>query len=191
MANINMKLEERDDNIMNDFMKYAVTEAGRVTTEIRKTYFQGMDFKTIRNKLEKFGVDRHTAIELESTEIAVVTPVGVMMQIRPTDRDQLGMWGGVLEEGETPVAGAVRELREETGIEVSESQLEFVEVNEHFHEYANGDKAYFKTYRFILRLNYVPKITTDEESVGVFMVVHTILSHQHDFIKKVLGEIEN
>lgn len=182
---------EGKDNMMNEIMKKEIREAGRVTAEMRKTYFQGMGFKTIRNKLEEIGLDRHTAIELESTEIALVTPFGVMMQIRPTDRDQLGMWGGVLEDGETPVEGAVRELREETGIEVDASQLEFVEVNEHFHEYASGDKAFFKSYRFILRLNYVPKITTDEESVGVFMVVHTILSHQHDFVKKVLGEIDN
>ena len=176
---------------MKEIMKKAILEAGRVTTQIRETYFQGMDFKAIRNTLEDLGIDRHTAIELESVEIALVTPFGVMMQIRPSDHDQLGMWGGVLEEGECPAAGAVRELREETGIVIDKSQLKFVELNEHFHEYANGDKAYFKSHRYILRLDYIPKITTDEESVGVIMVVHTILSHQHDFIKKVLGEIDN
>lgn len=128
-------------------------------------------------------------IELESTEIALLTPFGVLMQIRPTDKDQLGTWGGVILDGETPEDGAVRELFEETGVEISKEQLEFVETNEHYHQYGNGDKAFFKSYRYIVRFDIVPKITTDEESVGAVMVVHTILSHQQDFIKRVLGEI--
>ncbi|MBR3614752.1 MAG: NUDIX domain-containing protein [Clostridia bacterium] len=130
-------------------------------------------------------------LELRSTEIAVLTPFGVIMQIRAYDHDQLGLWGGVLEEDEEPAAGAVRELKEETGLEITEEQLQFVEINEHFHEYANGDKAYFHSYRYILELDYVPKIVTDEESVGAIMVVHTILSHQQEFVKRVLGEIDN
>lgn len=65
------------------------------------------------------------SIELRSTEIALVTPFGVMMQIRPSDHNQLGMWGGVLNDGEEPI-------------------------------------------------------------VGAFMVVHMILDHQQDFIKRIL-----
>lgn len=128
-------------------------------------------------------------LELHSTEIAIKTPFGILMQIRPIDNDQLGMWGGVLNEGEEPAAGAVRELKEETGIDVTEDSLKFVEINDHYHKYAKtGDKVYYKTWRYVLELDYVPKITTDEESVGVFMVPHTILSHQQKFIKKMLGE---
>lgn len=169
-------------------MKKEIFAAGRITSEIKNNYFSGVGFGTIRNRLEEMGLDRHMPIELESTEIAVVTPFGIMMQIRPTDYNQLGMWGGVLNDGEQPEEGAIRELREETGIKVDKDQLEFVEVNEHFHEYANGDKAFFKCYRFVLRLDHVPQIATDEESVGAYMVVHTILEHQREFIKSLLGE---
>lgn len=96
--------------------------------------------------------------------------------------------GGALHDGEEAADGAVRELYEETGIKVDKSQLKFMEENDHFHEYGNGDKVFFHCFRYILNLDYVPQITTDEESVGAFMVVHTILDHQQDFIKRVLGE---
>ena len=169
-------------------IKKQIIEAGRVSTELKKKYFSGVGFGTIRNRLEEMGLDRHMPIELRSTEIAIMTPFGVMMQIRPTDHNQLGLWGGVLNDDEEPVDGAIRELCEETGIQVEASQLQFVEENEHFHKYANGDMAFFKSYRFVLKLEEVPQITTDEESVGAFMVVHTILEHQVEFIKRVLGE---
>lgn len=175
---------------MNKNLYNEILEAGRVTTKIKKEHFAGMDVKTIRNTLEELGLDRHMPIELMSTEIALLTPFGVLMQVRPTDHDQLGMWGGVLNDGENPVSGAVRELREETGIIVDESQLEFKELNEHFHEYANGDKAYFKSFRYVVRFDYVPKVVTDEESVGAVMVAHIILDHQQEFIGRILREEE-
>ena len=43
------------------------------------------------------------AIELESTEIAIlVKGVGLLMQVRLSDHNQLGLWGGVLDDGELP-----------------------------------------------------------------------------------------
>lgn len=169
-------------------VKNEILEAGMVTSQIQNKYFDRVGFKAIRDYLESIGMDRHTAIELQSTEICIMTPFGIMMQIRPTDNNQLGMWGGVLNSGEAPEDGAVRELKEETGIEIDKSQLEFVEVDDHTHEYANGDKVFFHCFRYVLRLDHVPQITTDEESVGAYMVVHTILGHQQEFIKRMLGE---
>lgn len=189
VSNTLLKGEDIMEKHVN-IVKEEILNKGRVTAEIKKKYFADSGFGALRNWLEENGLDRHFPLELESTEIAIKTPFGILMQIRPSDKDQLGVWGGVLEKDETPAQGAVRELREETGLIVNEEQLEFIEVNEHFHEYANHDKAYFKSYRYVLNLDYVPEITTDEESVGVFMVTHTILSHQQKFIKKVLGEEE-
>ena len=169
-------------------LREEILKEGKLTLELKKKYFPGDDFKKIRDQLEELGLDRHMTLVLNSVEIALVTPLGIIMQIRPKDRDQLGLWGGVLLDDESPEDGAVRELYEETGIQISKEQLEFVEVNEHFHEYASGDKGIFISHRYIVRFDNVPEITTDEESVGAFMVVHTILSHQQDFVKRVLGE---
>lgn len=176
---------------MKKEVRERILNSNRVTYEVKKEVFPGMTVKAIRNTLEEMGLDRHMPIELHSTEIALVTPFGILMQIRPSDKDQLGLWGGVIEENETPEDGAIRELLEETGILISKKKLEFVEVNEHYHKYANGDQAYFKSYRYIVRFDNVPQIVTDEESVGAVMVVHTILSHQQEFVKRVLGELKN
>lgn len=176
------------DNLQEKILREKIEAAGYVTAAIKEKFFYGVGFEEIRNRLEEMGFNRHLPIELCSTEIAIITPFGVMMQIRPTDHNQLGMWGGVLNDGEEPIKGAIRELEEETGIQVDECQLEFVEVNEHDHTYANGDQARFKSWRYVVKFNFVPEITTDEESVGAYMVVHTILNHQQGFIKRLLGE---
>lgn len=173
----------------NKNIKKEILEVGRVTADIKKNYFESETIRTIRNRLEEMGLDRHMPLELNSTEIALITPLGILMQIRPSDRDQLGLWGGTIEDGETPEEGAIRELFEETGIKITADRLEFVEVDEHFHKYQNGDKAVFKAYRYIVRFEHVPPIITDEESVGAFMVTHTILSQQQEFVKRVLGEL--
>lgn len=169
-------------------MKQAIIEAGKITAEIRQQYFLGKSFGEIRNWLEANGLDRHMEIELISTEVAIQTPFGILMQVRASDNGQLGLWGGVVNDGETPTQAAVREVFEETGIKIGETDLEFVDIDTHTHQYANGDKAYFTAYRYVVHFDYVPEIQTDEESVGAFMVVHTILSHQQDFVKKLLKE---
>lgn len=171
-------------------IKNEILKAGKVTSEIKKKYFFENSFELIRDKLDKLGIDRHMPIELESTEIAILTPNGILMQIRPLDKNQLGLWGGALNDGEEPKDGAVRELFEETRIKINKEQLEFLEIHEHFHEYSNKDKAYFKSYRYLVRFNTVPKIITDSESVGTCIVSHTILNHQQDLIKRLLGEKE-
>lgn len=172
----------------NNFEK--VLEKIRKEGIVRSGDFPDLKFGQVRDLLEANGIDRHTTLELESVEIALLTPFGVLMQIRPLDKDQLGLWGGVMEKGETPKEAAVRELYEETRIEISLSQLEEAGIDEHFHEYSNGDKAQFKAYRFIVRFDYVPKVTTDEESVGAVMVAHTILKHQQDFVAQCLKMLE-
>ena len=175
---------------MNKAIYNEILQVGCVSTAIKEKYFSGVGFIGIRDKMEEIGLDRHTPIEFEATEIAVLTPLGILMQIRPSDNDQLGVWGGILDDGEEPAEGAIRELFEETGICITKDDLEFVEIDEHFHKYANGDKVYFTSYRYIVRFDYVPTVITDEESTGTVMVAHTILYHQQEFIKRVLDGVK-
>lgn len=166
-----------------------IKKLGKITLKMKEDYFKNMKLIEIRNWLEENGFDRHMPIEILSTEIAIMTPKGVLMQIRPNDHNQLGLWGGIIEEGEQPIECAIREIYEETQISISADKLLFVEENDHFHQYANGDKTLCHTYRFKVLLDYVPEIIIDEESKGTVLVEHTIAKHQQEFIKKILGEI--
>lgn len=170
-----------------DNVVQAIRKAGVVTTAIRERYFHGKSVSYMRSWLEQNGLDKHMPIELKSTEICIITPLGILMQIRPEDNNQMGMWGGVLNDDESPKEGAVRKLKEELNLEVSIEELEFVEENNHKHEYGNGDKAVFHAYRFKLEMDDVPKFKTSSQFV-VQLCTHNVLSHQHEFMKRMLGE---
>lgn len=69
-----------------------------------------------------------------------------------------GLWGGAVEEGETPRIASMRELYEELRIIVNESDLEFLmkaEINENNH------------YIFTMPFQYDPKIHQDHEGLGI------------------------
>ena len=173
-------------------MKSLNIEKGYLSEQERKDIFPHKDVKAIRDELETMGVDRHLPIEFTSTEVCVKTPKGILMQVRATDKGALGMWGGVVEDGEKTIDGAIRELQEETGILTTSEKMQFMEVNRHEHTYANGDKALFTTYRYLLVLAEIPQgFALDEESVDVTYVrkkedCEKILSHQKEFIERMI-----
>lgn len=169
----------------------ALEKDGMLTKQIRSQYFNGCDFTVVRKRLGEMGFDPHTCLELESTEIALVTPKGILMQKRNYDQKglyTLGLWGGVLNCDETPEEGATRELKEETGLDITVTKENFVEIDTHHHEYANGDKVLFHTHRYKVVIDYVPEIQLDEESAGMQFVRALVLDHQRGFVKNVLME---
>lgn len=178
-----------DVNVIN-----RIEEEEMVSEEIRRKFFFGKTVFEIRDWLEENELDRHMPIETASTEIAVLTPEGVLMQIRAADANALGMWGGVVSDNETPEEGAIRELQEETGISLKPGELEYVEFNRHTHCYSSGDKALFNCYRYVLQLNEVPEIETDDESNGFAFVkkvadLESVLDHQQEFVERMLSRL--
>ena len=166
----------------------AIRDAGVVTTALKKKYFSGKGIGAIRTWLEENGLDRHMPIELQSVDIAIVTPIGLMMQIRHSDNDQLGLFGGTIPDGETPEKCAINKIKEQTGLDISTKDLQFVEENDHTHTYANGDQGIFHSYRFKVVFDYVPNVENGTTAPNVYFVVHTVMSHQQEFVKKILGE---
>lgn len=176
---------------MNRQLKEILEKEGIVTKQLQNQYFKGLGFGRIRQYLAEIGLDPHTCIELDSTEIALVTPRGILMQIRNYDEkgiETLGLWGGALKSGESPEEGATREIKEETGLDLTITLEHFVEIDTHYHEYANGDKALFHAYRYVVTLDYVPEIHTDDESRGAQLVRGFVIDHQREFVKKVLSQ---
>jgi len=164
---------------------------GYISNQVRNNQFKTLSILEIRDWLEENGFDRHLAIECVATEIALITPDGLLMQVRTADNGQFGLWGGCLEPGETPIQGAIRELFEETHLKVSPESLEFVERNQHDHTYSNGNMGIFDVYRYILKLDFVPKITLDEESSGVHFLrsvdeMDNVILEQREFVSKFI-----
>lgn len=169
-------------------LKNMLLENPSLSAKMRKEYFPKKSVKAIRDWLEQNGLDRHLPLEFDSTEVAIITPKGIAMQVRASDNNSLGLWGGVLQDGEEPIYGAVRELKEETGLEIAPENLQFVGIDTHTHTYANGDMAKFHAYRYIVTLSYVPEIKTDVESTG-YILLTPILKHQKDFVQSILDKM--
>jgi len=87
---------------------------------------------------EKVG---HDQIFLNVAGIVVFDEHGrVLLQNRSKDEAQWGFPGGVMELGESAAEAAIREVREEIGLEVKIESLLGV-YTKYFHQYPNGDKA--------------------------------------------------
>lgn len=146
-----------------------------VTFDIREKYFKEKDFQEIRNWLEIHGIDRHITLELKSAGVIILISSPnkenkVLVQVRSSEKARLGIFGGSIENNETPIETAIRELKEETGIEVRKEQLNFLEINEHDLEYKNGDKAHYVATLYVLKLNEYPEIKLDSESNGILTI---------------------
>lgn len=176
---------------------------GIVTKLIRQKWFDGWEFKRIRDWLEKNGLNRHMCLELDSTEIVLKDPDHIILQERKTEttpdgRKMCGFFGGVTQKGETPLECASRELKEETGRNFAiTDEVNLVETNSHCHEYdppkgsTEGDKVLYHTHRYVVEtfINLAELVMDENEAtkpVKVYEVNETVLSHQREFARLVL-----
>lgn len=162
-------------------MKNAILDAGRVTIKIRETYFHGMDFKAIRNILERIGINPHTPIEIENVAVLAITPCGVL--VLANKQEKIKLIEAEVSSSECPAIVAVREFRKRTGINIQKNDIRFKGSYEQSVEDENGDKFFIKTHLYSVKFNQIPQIPT-EKLHEVVMVDFAILSCQNDVIKK-------
>ena len=168
----------------NFFLKMQLEMSERLETSTRKKYFKNLDIEEIRQELADMGLNSSMLIELQSTEIAIITPKGILMQIRDEDTTKLGLWGGIIRDDEDSLHCAQRKIFEETGgLMVKLEDLKFVDTNRYQYTYPNGDICYYLADRYYIQLDYVPDI------LGSVLVNYSFFSHQQDFIEDLLKKI--
>lgn len=91
----------------------------------------------IKRVREKIG---HDALILNYAGCIIVDEQNRLLLQRRTDCGQWGFLGGLVEFGESVAEAAVREVKEESGLDVEITSL-FGVYSKYYTEYANGDKA--------------------------------------------------
>lgn len=164
------------NNLEEKELANKIREMNCVTYDIRDEYFKDMNYKDIRDWLEKHGINRHITIDLISAGVIFIVKSKsknnkVLLQIRATEENpRIGVFGGGVEKNEKPEDTIVRELKEEMNLEIKKDELKFIEVVEHDLKYKNGDKAHYKAIVYIAELDEFPTIKLDDESNGIIAI---------------------
>ena len=172
-----------------------IQEQNCVTFEIQDDFFKGKDYIYIRDWLENHGLDRHMIIDKKSAGIIIVirnsTTQKLLLQIRSTEESRVGIFGGGIEDNETPIDSAIRELKEELNVDVKPEQLEFLSINNHILTYGNGDKVHYIAHMYVLELSEFPAIKLDFESNGVLYVDRDSIKNYINIDREDVFKIHN
>ncbi|PZG02135.1 NUDIX hydrolase [Micromonospora deserti] len=107
----------------------------------------------------------HDLLWLPSVSAVVRNPAGELLLGRRADDGRWSVVSGFVEPGEQPATAVVREVREETGLEVEPVRL--ASVVSHPHTYPNGDRCEYLNLGFHCRLLGGTARVNDDESVAV------------------------
>ncbi|MGN9775481.1 NUDIX hydrolase [Micromonospora sp. H33] len=102
---------------------------------------------------------------LPSVSAVVRNEAGELLLAQRADDARWSVVSGVLEPGEQPATAVVREVREETGLDVEPVRLSSVLA--HPHTYPNGDRCEFVNLGFRCRLMGGTAQVNDDESTAV------------------------
>jgi ADP-ribose pyrophosphatase YjhB (NUDIX family) len=111
---------------------------------------------------------------------------GKVLLIRNSYRKALSFPGGFVAKGETEKSAAVRELREEVGIEISSSLLELQNRKTFYYE-CKDDTASVYT----ITLTEMPDITIDNREVVWAGFLSTAEALQHNLCPHIRAYLEN
>lgn len=112
---------------------------------------------------EKVG---HEALWLPAVQGAVFDGDGRVLLAQRADNGQWGLISGILEPGEEPAPGLLREILEETGVVADTERLVSVEAAGPT-KYPNGDVCHFLTLVFRCRHVSGQARVNDDESLAV------------------------
>lgn len=113
------------------------------------------------------GVIKHKFVLLQDGAVAIiVNDKGQILLQSRADNDRWGLPGGCQELGERFEDTVIREVKEETNLDVSEENLELIAIvsgNSRRNEYPNGDVVINNTALYCVK-NYSGELKWDSES---------------------------
>jgi len=112
---------------------------------------------------EKIG---HDLLWLPGVTAVVVDEAGRVLLVRRSDNGRWTLVTGCLDPGEQPAAGAVREVQEETGVEVTVERMLRVQAMA-ADAYVNGDRVQFLDIALLCRPVTTEAYVNDDESLEV------------------------
>ncbi len=141
------------------------------------------------------GVLKHRFVLLQDGAAAIiVNDKGQILLQSRADRDKWGLPGGCQELGERFQDTVIREIKEETNLDVNEEDLELIDIvsgSSRRNDYPNGDVVINNTALYCVR-NYSGELKWDSESKNLkFFDLGTLPENQNDpdlieiYIKKL------
>lgn len=127
---------------------------------------------------------KHRFVLLQDGAAAIiVNKEGQILLQSRADRDKWGLPGGCQELGERFQDTIIREIKEETNLDVREEDLELIDIvsgKSRTNEYPNGDAVINNTVLYCVR-NYTGEIKWDEESKNMkFFDLDKLPKNQND-----------
>ncbi|MBE6147676.1 MAG: NUDIX domain-containing protein [Firmicutes bacterium] len=130
------------------------------------------------------GVLKHRFVLLQDGAAAIIvnSKGQILLQSR-TDRDKWGLPGGCQELGERFQDTIIREIKEETNLDVDENDLELIDIvsgSSRRNDYPNGDVVINNTVLYSVR-NYSGELKWDSESKNMkFFDLDNLPENQND-----------
>ena len=100
-----------------------------------------------------------------SAAVLFVDESDKVLLLKPTYRDDWNLAGGVIEESESPLDGAIRETKEELGISVAKQDLTLSAVDYRPAKDGFVDKLYFYFFGGVLTSDQIDSIVLQEEEI--------------------------